>query len=118
MTHTTERVREAPSFVPPSPPPAPQPPRRSLEAQLIWGMIAAGLVAAVALLLMSITSGTGQPTPTDRPPLTQAVPGVPMSADAAERYLAQRHFAERGLAGPAGVPGSADAAERYLADRD
>lgn len=113
MTHTTERVREAPSFVPPSPPPAPQPPRRSLEAQLIWGMIAAGLVAAVALLLMSITSGTGQPTRTDRPPVTQAVPGVPMSADAAERYLANRSITR-----PEGAPWSADAAERYLADRD
>ena len=71
------------------------------------------------LLLLTITSDTNsQPIETEQPPTefratTHRPVGVPRSADAAERYLAD-HNATR----PQGVPRSADAAERYLADHN
>jgi len=120
MSHTTERARvhETPSSTHVSP----QRPRRSLRKLLGWVAIAAGLVAAGVLLLLTITSDTDSPgTETDQPAAESQVgndnttrpEGVPLSADAAERYFAH-HNATR----PEGVPWSADAAERYFANHE
>ena len=78
-----------------------------------WLAIAAGLVAAVVLVVLTVTSGS-TPQQIDRPPAQpdSGLAGVPRSADGAERYLSQ-HQGTR----PMGVPGSADAAERYLSDQ-
>ena len=112
MTHTIEQgiAHEAPSTgTDPQ-----QPPRRSRRTVLGWAAIAVALVAAVALVLLTVTSdpspqGITDPTPAEAPVIGQQV-GVPRSADGAERYLAA-HQGSR----PAGVPMSADGAERYLA---
>ena len=81
MTDTTERIRvtETPSVT------SPQPPRRSLHVGLASTAVLLGLVAAVALLLLAIASDTS-PQSGGRPADT-ARPGIPMSADAAERYF-------------------------------
>jgi hypothetical protein len=113
MTHTIEQgiAHEAPSTgTDPQ-----QPPRRSRRPVLGWAAVATGLVAAVVLLLLTITSDPSSqritaPTPTEDSVVGRPV-GVPRSADGAERYLAD-HQSSR----PMGVPGSADGAERYLAD--
>ena len=118
MSHTTERapVLETPSSVHVPP----QRPRRSLRQLLGWVAIVVGLVAAAVLLLLTITSDTNsRPTQSEPPPVTSfednvtRPEGVPGSADAAERYLAN-HNATR----PKGAPWSADAAERYLANHN
>ena len=112
MTQTPERSRVHQT---PSPVPAPpQPPRQSLRTFLGWVAIVAGLIAAGVLVLLTITSNTtSQRIETEQTPTEPSMVGVPRSADAAERYLAD-HDATR----PLGVPRSADAAERYLADHD
>jgi hypothetical protein len=114
MTHTIEQgiAHEAPSTgTDPQ-----QPPRRSRRPVLGWAAIAMGLVAAVMLLLLTITSDPSPQRITDPKPAEDSVVGrpvgVPGSADAAERYLADQQGSR-----PIGVPGSADAAERYLADQ-
>jgi hypothetical protein len=112
MTHTTEQVpvQETPTTgTDPQ-----QPPRRSRRTVLGWAAIAIGLVAAVVLVLLTITSDTApQRIETEQTPAEPSLVGVPRSADAAERYLAD-HNATR----PSGVPLSVDAAERYLADHN
>ena len=131
MTHTTQRapLREAPSSAPPSPRPLQRPPGMSL----VEAMIAAGLLAAVTLTTLVIASDSDpQRFGPEQVPIGTSRPGVPLSADGAERYFAdhsmsrpgvplsadgaERHFS--GTSRPLGVPGSADAAERYLAGQD
>ena len=136
MTHTIEQgiAHEAPSTgTDPQ-----QPPRRSRRPVLGWAAVAMGLVAAVVLLLLTITSDPSPhritaPTPAEdsvvgrpvgvpqvggrRRALPRRPPGLPpgrcpRSADGAERYLADQQGSR-----PIGVPGSADGAERYLADQ-
>ncbi|MFC5176046.1 hypothetical protein [Nocardioides taihuensis] len=102
-----------------------------MRKSLGWVAIAVGLVVAVVLVLLSITSDTA-PERVETPADTSLV-GVPQSADGAERYLAElsltwpvgvpqsadaaeRYLAELSLTWPVGVPQSADAAERYLAE--
>ena len=102
MTDTTERIRvtETPSVT------SPQPPRRFLHVGLASTAVLLGLVAAVALLLLASDTSPqsgGRPADTARP-------GIPMSADAAERYFS----GSDGASGRAGVSMSADAAERYF----
>ena len=112
MTHTTQRapLREAPSSVSPSAQPLRRPPGMSL----VEALIAAGLLAAVTLTTLVIASESDpQRFGTERVPVGPSRPGVPLSADGAERYLADRNASL-----PAGVPRSADAAERYLSGRD
>ena len=104
MTHTIERVRvaETPSTR------SSQPPRRSLHISLVSTTVLLGLVSAVVLLLMAISSDT---QPQIESPADNLGTGIPMSADAAERYFAGLERA--GVR--AGVPMSADAAERHFA---
>jgi hypothetical protein len=110
--------------------------RGVLPTFIAWTAIAAGLVAAAMLVLLVMTSDPApQPREIQQPAPESSLVGVPRSADAAERWLANRtpvppvgvprsaDTAERWLANrtpvrPAGVPGSADAAERYLADHE
>jgi hypothetical protein len=132
MTHITERTRAAESK------PAADVRTRKLRSFLptfiAWTAIAVGLVSAAWLVLLTMTSDPApQPRETQQPAPESSLAGVPRSADAAERWLANRtpvrpvrvprsaDAAERWLANstldrPVGVPGSADAAERYLAD--
>lgn len=132
MTQTTEPVgvHETPSSVHTPP----QPPRRSLRTLLGWAVIVVGLVVAVILVLLTITTDTApQRIEPGQTPAEPSQVGVPRSADAAERYLtdhnlprpmgvpgsadaAERYLAEHNAPRPMGVPGSADAAERYFAD--
>ncbi|RYP87713.1 hypothetical protein EKO23_04785 [Nocardioides guangzhouensis] len=119
MSHTTERSPvQAPSYVHV---PHQRPPR-SVRKLLSWVAIVVALIAATAMLVLTITSDTGSPRiqpeqPTDAGSTadgnTTRPEGVPWSADAAERYFAQ-HNATR----PEGVPWSADAAERYFANHE
>ena len=135
MTHTIEQgtAHEAPSTgTDPQ-----QPPRRSRRPVLGWAAVAMGLVAAVVLVLFTITSDPSPQRITVPKPAEDSVVGrpggVPRSADGAERYLAEhqssrpigvpgsadgaeRYLAEHQSSRPIGVPGSADGAERYLAD--
>ena len=109
MTHITERTH-----VEESKPADVQ--TRKLRAFMptfvAWAAIAAGLAAAAWILLLTMTSDPApQPREIQQPAPRSSLVGVPRSADAAERWLANST-----LVRPAGVPGSADAAERYLAD--
>jgi hypothetical protein len=135
MTHTIEQgiAHEAPSTgTDPQ-----QPPRRSRRTVPGWTAIGVGLVAAMVLMLLTITSDPSPqritaPTPAEDTVVGRPV-GVPMSADGAERYLAdhqgsrpvgvsmsadgaERYLADHQGSRPVGVPMSADGAERYLAD--
>ena len=130
MTHTIEPVQT--HQTPSSSHDASRPPRRSRGALVGWVVVIVGLVAAVILALLAITSDSAPQRTENQAPAKQSVGGVPMSADAAERYLAGQtaarpgvpmsaDAAERDLAPdtatrPMGTPGSADAAERYLAE--
>lgn len=139
MTHTTEQatgqatVHQAPSPVTSTP----GPPRRSRRTSVVEVMIAVGLLAALTLTLLVITSGSDpQRVGTPPAPTGVSLPGVPLSADGAERHFragssvtrlpgsplsadgAERHLLGRSLVRPAGVPVSADAAERYLTNRN
>src|SRR4051794_25964704 len=95
-----------------------RPRRRSRGAVLGWAAVGMGLVAAVALVLLTIASDPSPQTPTHRAPTESSVVGrpvgVPGSADGAERYLADLQRLSR----PIGAPGSADGAERYLANQE
>jgi hypothetical protein len=108
MSHTVDRgiTQQAP----PTLTDRRQPPRRSRRTTLTWVAVATGLVAAVVLVVLTITSDTAPPrTETDRTP-AEVSGHAPQSADAAEHYLSQRSRAAQ-------APRSADAAERYLADQ-
>lgn len=109
MTHTIERVRthrEPSTGTDPH-----QPPRRSRRTAIGWAAIAAALVATVVLVLLTTMSGPSPQGITDQAPARPSIGGVPLSADGAERHLADREGTR-----PYGVPGSADGAERYLAE--
>ena len=110
MTHTIEQgiAHEAPSTATDPQ----QPPRRSRRTVLGWAAIAVGLLSAVVLVLLTITSDPSPQKTTNQTPSESSVVHPPLSADAAERY-----FADQQGSRPIGVPGSADGAERYLADQ-
>jgi hypothetical protein len=110
MTNITERTRVEESK--PAADAQPRELRSFLSTFIAWTAIAAGLVAAALLVLLTMTSDPApQPREVHHPAPESSLLGTPHSADAAERWLAHST-----LARPVGVPGSADAAERYLAD--
>jgi hypothetical protein len=110
MTNITERTRVEESK------PAADLQTRKLRASMstfvVWTAIAAALGAAAWLLLVTMTSDPApQPRETPRPAPESSLVGVPRSADAAERWLANRTPVP-----PVGVPHSADSAEHWLAN--
>ena len=116
MTHTTEptKVRQTPNTGSVST----RSPRHRIHSFIAWAAIAVGLITASVLVVLTFTSDPAvKHVQTPQSPtgstIQQRPAGAPMSADAAERYLAQHgtNLATR----PSGVPMSADAAERYLA---
>ena len=107
MTHTIQRVRIHRTRGPA----APHHPHRSMRTAIGWAVAVLGLVTAVTLTVVAITSDTTpQRTETVQTSAENPRAGVPMSADAAERW-----FAAEAAALPKGVPMSADAAERWFA---
>ena len=113
MTHTIEQAitHEAPSTgTEPQ-----QPPRRSRRTVLGWAAVAVGLVAAVALVLLTITSDPSPQRNTDpTPPRTRSSAAGRRAPDVGGR---RRALPRRPPELPPGrCPGSADGAERYLAD--
>ena len=114
MTHTIEQgiAPGAPSIGtgPELPPPS------SRSTVLGWAAVGMGLVAAVVVVLLTITSDPSPHTSIYRAPTELSVGsppvGAPGSADGAERYLANLERLSRRV----GAPGSADGAERYLAN--
>ena len=88
MTHTIEQgtAHEAPT----TGTDLQQPPRRSRRTVLGWAAVAMGLVAAVVLLLLTITSDPSPQRITDPTPAEDSVVGGPrrvsQAADGAERY--------------------------------
>ena len=112
MTHTAEQAHVDATRT--SDHAQPPPRRGSLHTMIGWVVIAAALLAAVLLVLLTTMSETApQRVEPEQTPPGPSLAGVPRSADAAERWLAD-HVATR----PMGVPGSADAAERWLADHE
>lgn len=112
MSQTIERVRApaGPGSVQEGPPS----PRRSVGTLLTRIGIAVVLVAAAVVAVLSfMLDTTTERAETETTPAGISMVGVPGSADAAERYLAELDAAR-----PPGVPGSADAAERSLAELD
>ena len=116
MTHTTEptKVQQTPNTGSTST----RSPRQLIHSFIAWAAIAVGLITASVLVVLTFTSDPAvKPAQTPQSPtgstIQQRPAGAPMSADGAERYLAQHgtNLATR----PPGVPMSADAAERYLA---
>jgi hypothetical protein len=110
MTNITERTRVEESK------PATDAQTRELRSFLstfiAWTAIAAGLVAAALLVLLTMTSDPApQPREVHHPAPESSLLGMPRSADAAERWLANRTPVP-----PVGAPHSADAAERWLAN--
>jgi hypothetical protein len=117
MTHTTQptKVRQTPDTGSTST----RSPRQRIPSFIAWAAIAVGLMSASVLVVLTFTSDPAvKPAQTPQSPtgstIQQRPAGVPMSADGAERYLAEHgtNLAPR----PAGAPLSADAAERYLAE--
>jgi hypothetical protein len=132
MTHITEQTSVEQSKATADLPS--REPRGFLPTFIAWTAVAAGLAAAAWLVLLTMTSDPApQPREVQQPAPRSSLVGVPRSADAAERWLANStpvppvgvprsaDAAERWLANstpvpPVGVPRSADAAERWLAD--
>ena len=116
MTHTTEptKVQQPPTTGSTST----RSPRHLLHSFIAWAAIAVGLITASVLVVLTVTFDPAvKPVQTPQSPTGSAIQqrpaGAPMSADGAERYLAQHgtNVANR----QSGVPMSADGAERYLA---
>jgi hypothetical protein len=87
MAHTTHPVHHAPDILGGRPSSS----RRSARTLLTWAAILAAVVAAIVLAVLATTSDTGsQPNNTVPAPVAPAQPGVPLSPDQAERYLADQ----------------------------
>jgi hypothetical protein len=87
MTHTIHPVRHVADVIHGRSPSS----QRSGRTLLTWAAIIAGLVVAAGLVLFATTSDTGsQGTDPGPVPVAPAQPGVPLSPDQAERYLADQ----------------------------
>ena len=112
MTVTTEPVSTAATTIP-APSPRPKAPVRMIIG---WAAVIAALAAATVLAVSVLTPDRTAPTSDVVPAVVDGPPGVPGTADAAQRWLADATAS--GGAQAQGLPRSADAAEHWLAERE